>query len=102
MGHCIQYSSVGNFDFFENIVFKVIYSFHMTLFMLISGYLFYYSFKKRNLKELLVHRTQSLVQPIVMCGIVMYLLTSGAKQMIIEHNVLSLFDGAWIACLDGF
>ena len=33
--HCYIYS-----DIFDNVVFKVIFSFHMPLFMLISGYLF--------------------------------------------------------------
>ena len=41
-GHCIQFCAVGDFDFFENWVFKLIYSFHMPLFMLVSGYLFFY------------------------------------------------------------
>ena len=38
-GHCIQCCCLGDFDFYENDVFRVIYSFHMPLFMLISGYL---------------------------------------------------------------
>ena len=65
-GHCIQCCIYGSgLDFFENGVFKVIYSFHMPLFMLVSGYLFYFSFTKRELRELLVHRTQSLLQPLL-------------------------------------
>lgn len=38
LGHFIQYS-VKNFD--ENLLFKLIYSFHMPLFIFISGYLSY-------------------------------------------------------------
>lgn len=37
LGHAIQYSLVCNFD--ANIIFRLIYSFHMPLFMLVSGYL---------------------------------------------------------------
>ena len=55
-GHCIQICIPQGMDYFENTVFKIIYSFHMPLFMLISGYLFYYSSQKRNLSELLKHR----------------------------------------------
>ena len=45
-GHCIQSCVVGSdVDFFENTVFKAIYSFHMPLFMLISGYLFFILFQ---------------------------------------------------------
>lgn len=65
-GHAIQYSCLDSFDFFENIVFKFIYSVHMPLFMLVSGYLFSISFKKKALKNLLPHRIQSLLQPIIM------------------------------------
>jgi len=47
IGHSIQFGSGFNIlseeIFFDNICFKIIYSFHMPLFMLISGYLFYFS-----------------------------------------------------------
>ena len=33
---------------------KIIYSFHMPLFMLVSGYLFHFSSQKRDVKELIV------------------------------------------------
>ena len=65
-GHCIQYCMPENLDCFEDIVFKTIYTFHMPVFMLVSGYLFSYSFRKRNLTELLEHRTRGMLHPIVM------------------------------------
>lgn len=49
-GHCIQYGNGTQFSqpdvFFNNKGFQVIYSFHMPLFMLISGFLFAYTAKK--------------------------------------------------------
>lgn len=43
-GHCIQFGSgseyLQNNVFFQNNVFKFIYTFHMPLFMALSGYLF--------------------------------------------------------------
>lgn len=51
-GHSIQFFCAGEFDFFENPVFRFIYSFHMPLFILISGYSFYWSCKK-DLKTIL-------------------------------------------------
>lgn len=55
-GHSIQYGSGSYFLksglFFQNNVFKVIYSFHMPLFMLVSGFLFYSS-KDRGFKTIL-------------------------------------------------
>lgn len=49
IGHCIQCGS-GSLYFeeqlyFDNILFRVIYSFHMPLFMLLSGFLFGYTKK---------------------------------------------------------
>lgn len=64
-GHCLQYCSKESFHIFEHSVFQFIYSFHMPLFMLISGYLFSFSYQKRDLKTLLIHRTQGMLQPIV-------------------------------------
>lgn len=64
-GHCIQFCTGGSFNCFSSPAFQWIYSFHMPLFMLISGYLFYFSFEKRDLKTLLIHRTQGMLQPIV-------------------------------------
>lgn len=52
-GHCIQFFSVKGFDFFGDIVFKIIYSFHMPLFALVSGYLFYASASRRTPGEIL-------------------------------------------------
>lgn len=50
--HAMQYGSGDRFFFeemyWENIIFKTIYSFHMPLFMSVSGYLFYFSVKKHT------------------------------------------------------
>ena len=49
--HSIQYCYAGEQAFFENPVFKFIYGFHMPLFMIISGYLFFGSCQKYNNKK---------------------------------------------------
>lgn len=90
-GHCIQYCAQDSFDFFENVVFKVIYSFHMPLFMLVSGYLFFYSFRKRELKELLVHRTQSMLQPIVFASMLNCLLMK--LPTLVIYGQFKVLDG---------
>lgn len=67
--HCIQFGS--GFDylesklFYDNVVFKFIYSFHMPLFMLISGYLFYFSIQKHSFQHNLKTRFKSLLIPII-------------------------------------
>ena len=75
LGHAIQYSFGTEYtqsrDFFSNIVFKTIYSFHMPLFMLISGYLFYNS-NKKNFKTLMTSKLKAIGIPmltfIMLCG----------------------------------
>lgn len=90
--HCIQYCALGSFDFFENPVFKTVYSFHMPLFMMVSGYLFRFSFRKRDTRTLLIHRCQSLLQPIVFGTVIYNLLTSLAHWLLSGSG--QLLDGA--------
>lgn len=80
-GHSVQYCCGGQFNFFENSVFKIIYSFHMPFFMLISGYLFYFSEQKRGMIELIEYKTKSLLYPILMCSALNALLTQGVLAL---------------------
>lgn len=99
-GHTLQYSG-GAFDFFENTAVTIIYSFHMPLFMLISGYLFYFSLKKRNLREILIHRTQAMLHPIVMCGILGFLATDVIMGLIAGNPKIILNGGnSWLSHLN--
>ena len=100
--HCIQYCAMGSFDSFANPVYKAVYSFHMPLFMLVSGYLFFFSFQKRDLKKLLVHRAQSLLQPIVFCTIfnnllmnLAYSVLSGSGQFLDGHLLTGMTMLLW-------
>ena len=67
VGHCIQYGNgsqyINNLSFFDNKIFKIIYSFHMPLFMLISGYLFYYSVSKRDSQYIIKSKIERLIIP---------------------------------------
>lgn len=72
-GHVIQALSADTMDFFENPVFKVIYSFHMPLFMLISGYLFYGSLGKRSLGQMIKNRITRLLLPILVWNTLNYI-----------------------------
>lgn len=65
-GHCIQYCALYDVFYPEDVVYKTIYTFHMPLFMLVSGYLFFYSFQKRTMPELLEHRIRGMLHPIIM------------------------------------
>ena len=94
-GHCIQYCALGSFDFFENAAFKVIYSFHMPLFMIISGYLFYYTFQKFELKQLIIHRSKPLLWTIVFCGAFNYAITISISILYRYHS----FSGFYVSSL---
>lgn len=92
-GHCIQFT--GNNNFYENIVFRTIYSFHMPLFMLISGYLFYGSFKRRDFKALIIHKTQTLLQPIIMSSVLCFFLVDCLKEIASTRNFRIIFLSGW-------
>lgn len=64
-GHCLQYGSGADFLqqelYWDNVVMKIIYSFHMPLFIAISGYLFYYSLEKHGARNCICRRVKSLL-----------------------------------------
>ena len=69
IGHAIQYGSgnqvlIGG-QFFEDGIFKFIYSFHMPLFMLVSGYLFFNTIEKYQGWKLWENRWNRLGIPIL-------------------------------------
>ena len=73
MGHCIQEGSGIAFKenslFFQDKLYQFIYSFHMPLFMLISGYFAWYSMEKAHERKeqwrLLGRRSLTLLLPIL-------------------------------------
>ncbi|MBQ4438536.1 acyltransferase family protein [bacterium] len=95
-GHCIQYCSNNRFNVFDDLMFKIIYSFHMPLFMLISGFLMYYSSQKRGTRELIIHRTNRLLYPIITCTFLNFFLTTGVKNLFHNPSLNVLLSGAWL------
>lgn len=68
--HCIQYGSgsgvLQELSFFHNKLYIVIYSFHMPLLMIISGYLFAKSLRRfENIADFLKNRFCTLILPII-------------------------------------
>ncbi len=68
LGHALQFSLGTEYTasnhFFDDPVFKTIYTFHMPLFMLISGYLFYNS-NKKELKTLVPSKLKAIGNPML-------------------------------------
>ncbi len=85
LGHSIQYGCGTEYleskSFFQNSLFEYIYSFHMPLFAMISGYLFYYTVSRRSYKEVIINRIQRLFIPILSWQIILCIWT-GVKNVI--------------------
>ena len=69
LGHSIQYGCGSEYlesnAYFQNPLFEYIYSFHMPLFAMISGYLFNQTVSKRSFIEVIINRVQRLLIPIL-------------------------------------
>lgn len=64
-GHCIQHFQT--IDYTENIVFRYIYSFHMGLFMMISGY-FSISSMQMSMNQFVTKKFMRLIYPCIVWG----------------------------------
>lgn len=70
-GHCLQGCNADSFNIFQNWMFKIIYSFHMPLFMLISGYLFWNS-RNKTLKDIVIRRIVTIGIPFLVWNTLLY------------------------------
>lgn len=95
-GHYIQYTSANQFDYFQNGVFKVIYSFHMPLFALISGYLCYGTVQRKKLKEIVYSRISGLLLPILVWGTIRWLFCSIVQRSITLEEWHYTFTGSFL------
>lgn len=84
LGHCIQNGNgvayISSQAFWSDKVTIFIYSFHMPLFMLISGYFLHYSLKKRPLVKALLNKINHLLYPIIIN---------------LNDLAFKIFDGYW-------
>ena len=69
LGHAIQRGMITGYD--ENIIFKIIYTFHMPLFMLLSGYTLSMS-KKPFDQKFIISKLKSLIYPTVIWSYLIY------------------------------
>ena len=67
LGHVIQ-SGYNDTKFYENFAFKLIYSFHMPLFAIISGYYYYFSLRKKSTVSVILNKAKYLLIPIIVCS----------------------------------
>lgn len=72
--HCIEFGSgqrvLSKELFFDDPLFEFICSFHMPLFMLVSGYLFAFSIRKGSYASLLMKKVNTLIIPLFSWAVV--------------------------------
>lgn len=105
LGHAIQYGGGANYyyslSYFENIVFRSIYGFHMPLLIFVSGYLFAFSIKKYPLKLLFHKKMTSLLLPLIVNVAILVLLygsnltSLGGLKYTCMHIIFSLPRKLW-------
>lgn len=70
-GHVIQYGSIAK-PYSEDVIYKIIYSFHMPLFMFLSGYTAWFSLKKtQSTIKFTMKRFKQLMVPFAVWGLLM-------------------------------
>ena len=83
-GHCLQGCNTDLFNIFQNWMFRIIYSFHMPLFMLISGYLFWKS-RNKKLKDIIIRRIVTIGIPFLVWSTLLYF-----RKVVILHEEVSI------------
>lgn len=105
LGHCIQFgqglSYMQQEQFFDNIVFRTIYSFHMPAFMLISGYLFFNTVHKYSPFSVIRKKLKTTFVPILVFGSVDFIIKlctvsfNGSAMGLAKAYVFSLIGALW-------
>ena len=92
-GHVIQYFGYRCTDeYFKDFFFKLIYIFHMPMFMLISGYLSFFSIMRYPLPDLIYRRALQLLLPVLSWGIFVGIQKSIFKIATANANFDVIFD----------
>ena len=94
MGFGYEYGEAGLYMW--DVIYRAIYSFHMPLFMAISGYLFYYS-NKKAFKEVISSRLKSIGIPyLTYCTIFVLSLVPSFEMGGAESAILETYkNGFW-------
>ena len=91
-GHCIQHLTTP--DFSSNQVFQFIYSFHMPLFMILSGF-FAYKLAIRSFKGVFVSKFLQLMLPAIVFGIVNWLQSRCLFHQTSKSLIQGLYYSFW-------
>lgn len=89
-GHCIQYLSDD--ESFDNQIFISIYSFHMPLFMVISGFFARKSLMNKNFREIMKNKCMELIVPCISVGVLLFLLNPIKNVLLNNLPVIDFFE----------
>lgn len=78
VGHVIQFGSTGE-GYWSNRLFQIIYSFHMPLFIFLSGYVSVKGIINKKLMDTIKNKFLTLIIPFLSWGIVMFLYSNTKK-----------------------
>lgn len=97
-GHAIMHFQP---DYEQSYIFRIIYSFHMPLFMMLSGY-FASSSMSLGIREFFLKKFRQLILPCISWGIVCWLvIRSGLIEGRFHLEIKNLFSG-WLGLIDNF
>lgn len=85
IGHCIQYMDI---DYDHNIIFRYIYSFHMPLFMFVSGYV---SYKHDYRWSLIKRRAIQLIVPFISWAMIGMTISGSYDMKFLTHPDTALW-----------
>ena len=98
-GHCIQNFGIRDETFFNNPIHILICSFHMPIFMVVSGFFFYKSLRF-NFKQLFSNKFRQLILPIFSWTVISVsitmtekAITSGIDSISIKHQIHNILYG---------
>lgn len=84
LGHSIQFINWGGYK--SDIIFNIVYTFHMPLFMAVSGYFFLGSLKL-GFFELLCKKSFALLWPAILWSIPKMVMSSGSIIDVLIYNI---------------
>lgn len=101
IGHCIQYGNgyyyLDNELFYNDFMFRSIYSFHMPMFMIVSGYLFCFS-NNKPLQVVMLSKLKTIGAPFVFfCSIIYFIwwFSNGLTKFYFSDFLMKMRYNMW-------
>lgn len=103
IGHCIQFGQGAVYysgKCLEDYLFRFIYSFHMPLFMILSGYLFHLSICRRSFYLNVLSRFKTLFIPIIAWNIVPFIVYTyhdrpHTSRYLFKTYISTMIENSW-------